>query len=543
MNRIQRSIPIPAGERIDEGRQPIGLQERDVLPFDGTPSAIQDVLDFVREQASRDQRVMPMGGRSSSGLMTLENADLGTGVRGLEIPLITSGEELRPYLDFKVEGGIPRSVRVPANATIQALEQAVVAEFGPSYGFGFDITTRGSSALGANLATGGLGDSREALNVSEVEMIGRSASGLYEHLFLRGAEVDSLRGTQGYAGQILTLEMPIQKVQPNEEYWVLNLPGQGAREIYGRHYAALLKVLWPYMHYRGDIQITGVEILHESGLKAIERNSGHKNEDAEWYRARFLKGAEGSLILKVRHGFEETLAGAIDEDHPFFQAFVRSVEGGHIEEFDSIVDHRGMSRLERVRYTVPEMARKGGGKSLDVDTVLQLHRLTDAHSHEDIGEALARSFRESMEPIFKAEERALEKGWQCVHNGHLLAVSRAALPGRSVPEYFDGGANPHFRFQGGPKDEIAVLHAQTNRTLHETHRGQFHPSVRVFVHEGEKHYPNDSVALAHLFSTRPDIARQRWTRIQRTGGRTFNFRMPQELREMGAWVDGSAAAK
>ena len=523
------------GEKIDEGKKPISLEGVHEVPSGIRKELAGRLADFIEGIADENERVMMVGGKTSAGLLNVDReADTGRGIQGIAMRRIETAEALSANIEIEVVDGKPVSVMVPAGATVKAVNDYLKGEFGSSFRVDYDITTSSTSHLGANLLTGGLGDNREALDVLELTLVTDDGK---PKVIKDRTEIGALRASQGYAGTITNLKLRVVEDFAKEELWILPLSSSGI-SVYGETYAQVLAELWEYMHSRDrdGIRIVGAEVLHKSGTETIrrmthdEKNNAHK--DSVWYDGA-LDGKEGGVLLRVRHGFEESLGENFD--HPFVQRLMALYEAGVVGAFTPYADPERIERMDSLRAAVPEKAREEAGnkakfsQSMDIDTVIKVPSGVNPNS---VRASVRAAFMAAIQPFLDAEADAREKGVTVINNGHLLAVSREVRKGRNVDSYFDGGANPHTRFTGTRDQEALIkgIHSQVGADLRTLHGRSFGAGVSVSVKEGEKHYPTDKEALAHFAKTHPRLAQARAQAIN-AAGKTFNFRTPKQTND------------
>lgn len=525
------------GDKKDEGGKPVSLEGVYQVPSGNELKLANELADFISEIASKGERVMMVGGKTSAGLLYVNgDSDVGRGIQGVEMRRIESKEALKINIsgsDIELVDAKPVAITVPAGATVKAVNDFLKAEYGASFRVDYDITTNGTSHLGANLLTGGLGDNREALDVLEVTLI--TDDGIPKSIRTR-AEVGALRASQGYAGTITNLKLRVVEDFPNEEVWVVPLSSDGI-SVYGANYAELLADFWEYMHGRATngMRIVGAEVLHRSGTETIKRMVSEETNNVRKGANKFddttLDGKEGAVLLRIRHGFDDVLEH--NPDNPFVTKMMELYDAGVIGAPSPLSDAADIQAITDLREAVPEKAREEAGKkgvfsqSMDVDTVI---RVPHGVNPDSVRASVRAAYMALIRPFLDAEEYAREKGIRVINNGHLLAVSREIRRGRNIDSYFDGGANPHTRFTGTIDQEWVIkgIHSQVGSDLRTLHGRSFGAGVNLSVKEGEKHYPTDAGALAHFAQTHPRLAAARAHAIV-GAGKTFNFRAPDQI--------------
>lgn len=210
-------------------------------------------------------------------------------------------EQFNP--EVHVEDGVPCAITVPGMTSIDAVN-AFVKKHHSGYEVYYDITTSDQSSIAANFFTGGLGDNRQGLDVTEMVVV--YGDGRVETLSDPLA-IQALRATQGYACMGTEFTLRLKKVPEVEEMLVLDLNGSDHKEAYGKSVPELIEYLAPYMQGREEdgVWVDGVEIVDSSGLKTVLRVTGGSHTPPAEMAQRLLQelGTEsvGSILLRVRH--------------------------------------------------------------------------------------------------------------------------------------------------------------------------------------------------------------------------------------------------
>lgn len=259
----------------------------------------------------RQERLVAISGMTSSGLMQAPPSPSEFTVNGIQPPSLFDSDALARFNpEVHLEGGVPSAITVPGMTSIDAVNAFVKARH-PGYEVYYDITTSDQSSIAANFFTGGLGDNRQGLDVTQIVVV--YGDGRVEALSDPLA-IQALRGTQGYACMGTEFTLRLKKTPEVEEMLVLDLNGSDHEKAYGESVPELISYLAPYMRGREEngIWVDGVEIVDSSGLKTVLRVTGGSHTPPALMAEQLLRelGARsvGSILLRVRHGSDESSA-------------------------------------------------------------------------------------------------------------------------------------------------------------------------------------------------------------------------------------------
>jgi FAD/FMN-containing dehydrogenase len=556
-----KSRMLSTEERYDSSGNPIPLE--DIHPIAPTTTPITyinpnnhdeqtedrvevrvhtaEVASAIRWAYLENWGAMMVGERSSGVGLFSPNGIGNKNKLGMKMNAITTGDQLAKFVTIEEDAqGNPVALRgIPTSATVDAIKEFLG---NTRYRINFDITTSGSSQVGANFLTGGLGDSRKSLPVIGATMV--DGDGTVRNVTDIN-EINGYKGTQGLAGVVTELDLKIERAPLEDGMVVIPLKGETAEQAYGDSYPELVAQIWEHMHFRkmDDVWVEGAEVIDKTGLDTILRHSD--NEAAKAFRDDVL-GTEhhGAVILKVR--FENMQDEAVNN---FYMTLATLQEQGVIGDFDFETKKPKIQALEALRHSVPEAGRDEGklpenaSKSTDIDVVI----LPQNVESQKAIEAVRVHMRSASSEILKIAcidplRRATKLNLLHFINGHLKFV------GDENDTPMDGGGNVHGRTTGPDhrKSEIQAVPEKTARDLiAKFGKGVIFgdpngPHVKVEVREGEKHKPNDQVALDHAFQGNPKQMAMRLRLIQERGMHTLAYRTPQALHNLMAQLAKAA---
>ncbi len=589
--------PAPSG-LVDGGNKPIDLGEVYSIPDlnpqhwrerdgGGVRKYTASLAALVKEATRSNQFLVPFSGKTSSGILQVGRLAEGRDIKGLQMPLLLTEDELLPYLDGAIEfdDGKPSSITLPGGASIDAVNSWLAFNY-PGYLVNFDITTNNSSTVAANFLTGGLGDNRQALDVAEITLIQADGS---VHTVTDPVEINALRGTQGYAGMVSEIKLKLRDVPKFDEYWMVPLIDEpkdpnaaqgetdasdedpdvaGLKKSWLGAYPHLAAQLAEFMMNRDpkDIWIDGAELMDRSGCETILRHSGNSSEMGK--RALELlsyldkTGAHGAVMLHFRKPFCGQLLQAGPEDHPradeLLSRVLKLVEEGVIDvdpkwTFNNKTDSKVWTYF---REAIPENARGEGAlkehasDSTDRDVVLRVKggsEILKADNVDEVRAGIRSSIRRAIRPSTDAYSRARTRGYHPTWNGHVSFLERDGITGP-----FDGGGNIHLRVTGPAEERVDVeaITAGISQELSELHGtglplgywdeldamtrdeilDMYESQMYYDVHLGEKNYPPVKAKwiaeFVHFASSRKELAARRVAHILAAPAATFNFRAP-----------------
>lgn len=325
LGELQSTTHGPAlwGQRVDWRGQSVRAYSAAVA------RVFEEVHKANQGRPSKEWEVlMALGGASSSGILKILDAHNERKISGVQLPPIFTPEGLTAFEPEVLEKeGVPHSITVPGAASIDSVN-AWLKDRHPGYELYFDITTSNCSTIAANFFTGGLGDNRLALDVESLVVVDPDAT---IRTITEPKEIESLRGTQGYACMGTEFTLRLRQVPKKEEQVIVDLNGATHAEAYKDSFVRLFTLLYPYLTQRGpdDIWVDGVEVMDESGMATVLRgqHGGDKLSGSAEMADRLLKEFEGrsvaAIMLRVRHNLPGTLNEAASAGDEKAQALVR----------------------------------------------------------------------------------------------------------------------------------------------------------------------------------------------------------------------------
>ena len=300
------SYKLPQLGKPDSWQRQVEWDGRQIRSYTADVAYLMRTVSFSNEAAERHEHLIAVSGMTSSGLMKAPSSE--RLVNGIQPPTLFSVEQLAAFRpEIRELDGEPHSITVPGMTSIDAVNEYVKTKY-PDYEVYYDITTSDQSTVAANFFTGGLGDNRQGLDVTEMVVV--RENGFVETL-TAPEEIEALRATQGYACVGTEFTLRLKKVPSVEEMLVLDLKGGDARETYGESLPKLMEYLAPFMVQRGqeEVWVDGVEIVDSTGFKTILRAMGGATTPPAEMAERLLKelgeAAVSSILLRARHAESE----------------------------------------------------------------------------------------------------------------------------------------------------------------------------------------------------------------------------------------------
>lgn len=505
------------------------------------PSAIEDLVGFHREVISRNGLIVPYSGATSSGLINPPKGFEERTVIGVHTQLIVDADQIDRCTAFRGQRGvIPNAVETSPSVPIDFLNKYLESVFRSrlpddlSCVVDWDVTTGDCSGIGANLVTRAQGDLRRVIPALEANVLSNG-----EIRKARGRELAALRGTQGYAGTITRMTLPLRLAPRHQDVFFVILPAGTARYIWSTSVGHLQEALAPWGAHPGreGIEIQSIEVFGRSGLDLLVEKG---NKEARDFRDElFETGQTVALMIPVRHGFDE----AIKESHPLQVALSRwqsrfEANGATVVQLSSHDElaRDYVERARRIRMAIPDEARRkaeetGASNSFDIGWGVEVPSRGFNPKH------VRRAWKQGIEIYIDLQEECDRNEIPFVDNGHVKFVApldcldhrRASwVPG-------EGLSDLHGRAIGQPHQArlIKAIYAKAEARLAALHGRKVGDVTHQVFLPGEKAYPNRETAWEFYRTWYPGVVHSIFQAIAHAGPE-HNWRVPPELRRVMA---------
>ena len=507
----------------------------DYLDTDGNniqiPRYMVRMAEAIDESVTQGRYVVELG-EGSSALKLFAHSKNAANVDVMHMQTLGEGDPrfnnlIRVNED---ETGQPKSIFVPGGASITAINPYLKENYGSQYIVDFAITAL--SQLGANIPTSGKGGNRKIVPATKLWVKDETAG---IRVITDPKEIAAYFGSQGYAGNILGMELEVTEVPKEEEVIMVSLSHQSTRDAYMQGVARLLAALYEYnvLNKRPDqIQLTQVELMDRSGTEASERTQNGTLDLVRKFNEDYLQGRALSLMLQVRHNFPGGLEQGYAQDDPqaehFMGQLMTLIENGTITDIKFLLDdaksRSKIQNLKAVREGMTHDARKEGdrivaegGGSTSQDDEIRFHIDVDPNDPEAV-EATRANVLEAIQAVLEIhmdeyeevlalnDPNALQQWFHTLY-GHLSLM----------------GLNIHDRKAGPNALKIKSVSANTHKRLMALDGKKF-GNVTLKWTRGEKEKPDDEPGLKKALESDPEGQTLKFEVIKR-GGETFGYRI------------------
>lgn len=518
----------------------------DYTDTDGNPIQVPHYMVRIAEavdEAAKQGRHIVERGEGSNALKLFNHTKKSSNVDVIQMQILGEGDarfESMTHVTLDEEGK-PKSIFAPGGASITAVNPYLKEHYGPQYTVEFGITAL--SQLAANIATSGAGGNRKKVPATKL-WVKDETKGI--RIVTDPKEIASYFGSQGYAGDIMGMELEVSEVPPHEECVVITFTHQSTRAAYQEGAAQLLAAIYEYNLLRKGakgIHVSQIEIMDRSGTQASERTANGTLDLVRKFNQDYLQGRALSVMLKIRHTFDNGLEKGYSEDDPeaehFLGQLMELMEKGVIEDIRFLLkDDKSsaeITMLEGVREGMTHDARHEGnhivaqgGGSTSEDGEIRFHIDVDPNDPKAIEatrinvlkavQAVLEIHMDEHEEILALNDPDALQEWFHTIYGHLSML----------------GIDLHDRKAGPIAAKIKTVSAHTHQRLMELDGRKF-GNVTLEWTRGEKEKPNDESGIRKSLERDREAQINKFKTIQR-GGDTFGFRIQEATKKVATEV-------